>query len=115
MALKTSNVYGDIVIFDNVVSKIVGTTALKCYGVSSLVSRRFTDSLLSIFGREAVNKGVKLVTNNNKIYVDVYINIKKGVNREAVIDSLKSSILYNLDTITGMLVKSVNVHVVGVS
>lgn len=114
MALNTSNIYGNITIYDNVIFKIVGSTALKCYGVSSLVSRRISDSILSLFGKESISKGVKVLTSENKIYIEIYVILKDGVNKEAVIDSLKSSITYNVEYITGMIVKSVNVHVVGV-
>lgn len=114
MALKTSNIYGNILVYDNVLFKIVSSTTLKCYGVSSLVSRRISDSILSLFGKESINKGIKIVTDDNKIFIEIYVILKSGVKREAVIESLKSSITYNVEFITGMIVKSVNVHVVGV-
>ncbi|HHX49421.1 MAG TPA: Asp23/Gls24 family envelope stress response protein [Clostridiales bacterium] len=114
MALSTSNIYGNITIYDNVIYKIVGSTALKCYGVYSLVSRRISDSILSLFGKEPISKGVKVLTSENKTYIEVYVLLKSGVNKEAVVESLKSSIIYNIEHITGMIVKSVNIHVVGV-
>jgi Uncharacterized protein conserved in bacteria len=114
MALNTSNIYGAITISDDAVSMIVSRVALDCYGIVELVSRRLSDSILTLFNRVPVGKGVKIVTMDNRIYVDLYVILKDGVNREAVVESLKSSVEYNVEHLTGMRVKSVNVNVVGV-
>ncbi|MBO5304430.1 MAG: Asp23/Gls24 family envelope stress response protein, partial [Clostridia bacterium] len=86
---------------------------IECYGVAGLVSRRLSDSVLMLFNKEPVSKGIKLVTVDNKIYIDVYCLIVSGINTQAVVDSLKSSIIYHVEHFTGMIVKSVEVHVVG--
>ncbi|MBR2349798.1 MAG: Asp23/Gls24 family envelope stress response protein [Clostridia bacterium] len=114
MALTTFNRYGNINISDTAVAVIVSRVARSCYGVVELVSRRLSDSIMVMFNREPLNKGVKIVTMDNRIFVDLYVIIKDGIRREAVIENLKSSIEYNVEHLTGMRVKSVNVHVVGV-
>lgn len=114
MALNTSNIYGNITISDDAVSMIVSRVALDCYGVCELAARRLSDSILILFNKDPVGKGVKIVTMDNRVFVDIYVILKDGVNKEAVIESLKSSVMYNVEHLTGMRVKSVNVHVVGV-
>lgn len=114
MALNTSNIYGNITISDDAVSMIVSRAAADCYGIVELVPRRLSDSILILFHKVPVGKGVRIVTMDNRIFIDVYVILKDGVNRDAVIDSLKSSITYHVEHITGMRVKSVNVNVVGV-
>lgn len=114
MALSTYNRYGNINISDTAVAVIVSRVALDCYGVVELVSRRLSDSIMMLFKREPLGKGVKIVSMDNRVFVDIYVILKDGVKREAVIENLKSSIEYKVEHITGMRVKSVNVHVVGV-
>lgn len=114
MALNTANGYGNITISDDAVSIIVSRAALECYGIVELASRRLSDSILILFNRVPVNKGVKIVTMDNRVFVDLYVVINSGVNQDTVIDSLKSTVSYNVEHLTGMRVKSVIVHVVGV-
>ncbi|HHT83679.1 MAG: Asp23/Gls24 family envelope stress response protein [Christensenellales bacterium] len=114
MALKTSNIYGDITISDDAVAIIVNRVARECYGVADLVSRRLSDSILSILNKESVTKGVKLITTDNRIYIDLFVLLKADVNKDAVVESLKSTVIYHVELFTGMRVKEVNVHVLGV-
>ncbi|NCA93094.1 Asp23/Gls24 family envelope stress response protein [bacterium] len=113
MALHTSNIYGNISIADDAVAMVVSKVARECYGIAELVSRRLSDSVLMIFNREPIAKGVKLLTEDNRIYIDLYVLVVSGVNVEAVVQSLKSSVAYHVEMFTGMRVKAVNVHVVG--
>lgn len=114
MALNTSNIYGNITISDDAVAMLINKVALECYGVVELASRRLSDSLLELFNRVPVTKGVKLVTMDNRVFVDLYVILKDGVKREAVVESLKSAVQYHVEHLTGMRVKSVNIHIVGV-
>ncbi len=113
MALQTSNIYGNIVVSDEAVALVIKKVAVECYGVSELVSRRLSDSVLMLFNKEPVSKGIKLVTLDNRIFIDIYCLIADGVNVDAVVASLKSSIIYHVEHFTGMRVKQVDVHVVG--
>ncbi len=113
MALQTSNIYGKIVVSDEAVALVIKKVAIECYGVAELVSRRLSDSVLMLFNKEPVSKGIKLVTLDNRIFIDIYCLIADGVNVEAVVASLKSSVIYHVEHFTGMRVKAVDVHVVG--
>ena len=113
MALQTSNIYGKIVVSDEAVALVIKKVAIECYGVAELVSRRLSDSVLMLFNKEPVFKGIKLVTLDNRIFIDIYCLIADGVNVEAVVASLKSSVIYHVEHFTGMRVKAVDVHVVG--
>lgn len=113
MALHTTNIYGNITIADEAVAMVVSKVAKECYGIAELVSRRLSDSVLMLFNKEPVGKGVKLVTMDNRIYIDLYVLIVDGINVEAVVASLKSAVTYHVELFTGMRVKSVSVHVLG--
>ncbi len=113
MSLSTTNKYGNITISDDAIAIIANKVAKECYGVYDLVSRRLSDSLLLLFKKEPLQKGVKLVTTQSRIYIDLYVILNAGVNREAVIASLTKTVIYHVETFSGLIVKAVNVHVVG--
>ena len=113
MALQTSNIYGNIIVSDEAVAQVVKKVTIECYGVADLVSRRLSDSVLMLFNKEPASKGIKLVTVDNRIFIDVYCLIVDGVNTDTVVESLRSSIIYHVEHFTGMRVKSVDIHVVG--
>ena len=81
-----------------------------------------SESQSSIFesARELLNKsykyarGVKIRANQNRIVIDLYVIFKYGVSINAVARSLKDTVKYNVEDFTGMIVDSVNVHVVGI-
>ena len=112
MSVNTSNAYGKISISDLAIAKVASHTAMECYGIVELVSRRFTDSLAELLKKDG--RGVKVTTSGNRIYVDVYVIIKYGVSIGAVADSLREAIKYKVENFTGMIVDTVNVNVIGV-
>lgn len=114
MAVNTSNAYGKITISNESIAVVTGYIARECYGVIDLHSKKFSDTVSDSFKKKSLSKGVKILTINNRIYIDLFVILKYGVAINAVADSLKSSIKYGVESFTGMIVDSVNVNVVGV-
>ena len=114
MAVVTSNAYGKIEISDDAIASVASSSALDCYGIVDLVAKKLSDSFAVFLKKEAPNKGVKVLTVDNKIYIDLYVIIKYGVSISAVADSLKSAVKYSVEEFTGMIVDSVNINVLGV-
>lgn len=114
MPLKTNNIYGSITISDKAVSKIVGRVALDCYGVVAISPNMLVYRLFGVGKkRKIINRGVRITTMDNRVYINLYVIISKGINKDAVVDSLNSLVLYNVSNITGMRVKDVKIHIVG--
>ncbi|MDD4839497.1 MAG: Asp23/Gls24 family envelope stress response protein [Clostridia bacterium] len=114
MSLRTSNKYGKISISDEAVAMVCSYAASECYGVVELVSRRLTDNLSALLNKSTYGKGIKIATIDNKIFIEVFVILKLGVNVEAVKDSLANTVTYACETFTGMRVKRVNINVVGI-
>lgn len=114
MSVKTANAYGRITITDEAIAQIAGVTALECYGIVDLVSKRLSDSLSDLFKRKKYSKGVKVLTSGDRILIDLYVILKYGVSIDAVAQSLKKSVKYGVEKFTGMVVDTVNVNVIGV-
>ena len=114
MSVNTSNAYGKISISDLAIAKVASHTAMECYGIVEMVSRRFTDSLSELLKKDPGGRGAKVTTSGNRIYIDLYVVIKYGVSINAVAESLKESVKYRVEKFTGMIVDTVNVNVIGV-
>lgn len=115
MAVSTKNYYGDIEISSDAIAAVAGFATLDCYGVVDLVQKNLATSICSVFKKQPYTKGI-IVNNNsdNRILIDIYCILKYGVSLSAVAESLKKAVKYTVEDFTGMIVDTVNVHVVGV-
>ena len=114
MLLQTSNKFGKIYINAEAVKIMAAHTALECYGVVDLVSRRFSDKFNRMMSSNDLGKGVNVQIIDNLMYVELFVVLKVGVNIEAVKKSLTDAVKFSLETFTGMSVKRVHVDVVGI-
>lgn len=114
MSVNTSNVYGKISISDSAIAKVAKNAALECYGIVDTVSRGFTDSLSELIKKTGDGRGIRIVTDGDRIYIDVNVIIKYGVSINAVAESLKEGVKYKVEKFTGMIVDTVNVNIIGV-
>jgi len=114
MSVNTANAYGRMFISDEAIAIVAGYTALECYGVVDLVSKKLSDNFAELFKKEPLSRGVKILTVDNRIYIDLYVILKYGVSISAVAESLKRAVKYSVENFTGMIVDSVNINVIGV-
>ena len=114
MSVSTSNAYGRITVTEEAIAQVAGSSALECYGIVDLISKRFTDSLSDLFHKQKMSRGVRVLTNGDRIYIDLYVVIKYGLSIEAVSQSLRRAVKYNVERFSGMMVDTINVNVVGV-
>lgn len=114
MSVTTTNYYGKIYIADDAIAAIAASAALDCYGVVDLVSKRLSDNFADLFKKQQLGKGVKVITNGNRIFIDLFVVLKYGVSISAVADSLKKAVKYRVEEFSGMIVDTVNINVIGV-
>ena len=114
MSLTTSNAYGKISISEEAVAHISRCAALECYGVVGVSSRKLKDSIYNFFSISKKAKGVRVKTVGDRIYIDLSVFLKYGVNIEAVANSLKKSVKYEVERFSGMVVDTINVKILGI-
>ncbi len=114
MSLTTTNKYGKISISDEAVAAVASQVASECYGVVEMVSRRFSDNIATLWGRNKLGKGVKVATVDNLVYIEVFVILKVGVNIETVRKTTADTVKFAVEQFTGMRVKKVHVNVVGI-
>jgi uncharacterized alkaline shock family protein YloU len=114
MSVNTSNAYGRITVTEEAIAQVAAGSAIECYGIVDLVSRRFFDTLADLFKRRRKSRGVKVVSSGDRIFIELNVIMKYGVSIDAVAESLKRSIKYDVEKFTGMLVDTINVNIYGV-
>ncbi len=114
MAIKTENENGAIVLSDNVIARIAGVAASKCYGVVGMAYKNTSDSIASLLKWDSITKGIKVSTNDEKINIDLHIIVEYGVNINAISESIIEQVKYAVEDATGFKVGNIDINVEGV-
>ena len=112
--LSTKNSFGKINISDKAIALVASRTAQECYGVVGLEYVKFTDYIMMLIKNKKRVRGIKIETVGSRIFIDVNVIIKYGVSFDAVANTLKSAIKYNVEYFSGMVVDTININIVGV-
>ena len=114
MGAKIVNELGVIEITDEVLSILAGITAIECYGIVGMASKRATDGLVELLGRDNLSRGVRVHTQGDEIIIDIFIIVEYGISIAAVAKNVIDTLKYNVETLTGLKVNKVNITVEGV-
>ena len=107
---------GTVSFATDVVATIAGLAATEVEGVASMSSP--SSALADMFSRKNTRnftKGVRIDLDGNCVTVDVTIVVEYGSPVPDVARSIQENVKKAIETMTGMSVKSVDVHVTGVS
>lgn len=104
---------GSIRIADDVVSIIAGLAATEVDGIAGM-SGGIAGGIAEILGRKNFSKGVKVEVGEKEAAVDLYIIVKYGVRIPDVALAVQENVKRAIETMTGLSVVEVNVHVQGV-
>lgn len=112
MAITINNELGEVAISQQVVSKIAGAVATKCYGVVGMASRNKKDGLVSLLNIDNITKGVKIFCDEEEgLSIELHIIVEYGVNINVICDSIIHNVSYRVEQSTGLTVDKVNVLV----
>jgi uncharacterized alkaline shock family protein YloU len=111
---EINNQLGSIRIADEVVSTVAGLAAIEVEGVTSLSGGWGTDFVEKL-GKKNFGKGIKVETTNDQTNINIYITIKFGYPIPKVAEDVQREVKMAVETMTGLTVASVNVHIVGVA
>jgi len=114
MGAKLSNSLGLINITDEVLATLAGISAIECYGIVGMASKRATDGLVELLRRENLSRGIRVHAQGEEIIIELFIIVEYGISIAAVAKNVIKTVKYNVENITGLKVNKVNVHVEGV-
>ena len=112
-AVKNANSLGTIRIADEVVSIIAGLAATEVDGIAGM-SGGLVGGIAEMLGRKNFAKGVKVEVGEKEAAVDLYIIVKYGVRIPDVALAVQENVKQAIETMTGLSVVEVNIHVQGV-
>lgn len=104
---------GSIRIADEVVGIIAGLAATEVKGVAGM-SGGISSGIAEMLGRKNFNKGVKVEVGEREAAIDLYIIVEYGVRIPEVAANIQSNVKDAIESMTGLSVVEVNIHVQGV-
>lgn len=111
---EINNEFGTIRIADEVVATVAGLAAVEVEGVSAMSGGWGTD-LVEKLGKKNFGKGIKVEVINDETKIDIFLVIEFGYAIPQVAAEVQREVKQAVETMTGLNVALVNVHIVGVS
>lgn len=101
-------------IADEVVGVIAGIAASEVEGVASM-SGGVVSGLGEMLGKKSFSKGVKVEVGERQTALDLYVVMEYGIRIPEVARRVQENVKRAVESMTGLEVVEVNVHVAGVS
>ncbi|MCL4424724.1 MAG: Asp23/Gls24 family envelope stress response protein [Firmicutes bacterium] len=111
---EVKNDLGKIVVSEEVVATLAGVAATECYGVVGMASRKVTDGLAELLGKESLSKGVEVDIDGNRVGIALHIIVGYGVRISEVARNIRERVKYTVESFTGLKVTGVKINVQGV-
>ncbi len=109
--LNSNEEVGSVRIASDVITVIASIAATEVKGVASLGSKDFAEKI----GVKGPNKGVKVQVNQEDTTIDIQLVIEYGVKILDVASKVQKNVKKSVETMSGLSVSCVNVHVQGVT
>ncbi|MBC7075469.1 MAG: Asp23/Gls24 family envelope stress response protein [Syntrophomonadaceae bacterium] len=105
---------GVIRIADEVVATVAGLAAKDVEGVAAM-SGGWGSELVEKLGRKSFGKGIKVEVSGDNTAIDIFIVVEFGYAIPKVAENVQKEVKMAVETMTGLNVTAVDVHIVGVS
>lgn len=103
----------DIVITDEVIAIVAGAAATEVDTVAGM-STGFAGDIVEVLGGKNPTKGVKVVMNEERAAIDLYVVVKYGHKISDIAWEIQEKVKETVENMTGAVVESVNIHVQGI-
>lgn len=110
---EITNDIGSIRIADEVVATVAGLAAIDVEGVATMSGGWGTD-LVEKLGKKNFGKGIKVEVAENDTKIDIYLIIEYGYPIPTVAETVQKEVKMAVESMTGLKVSAVNVHIQGV-
>lgn len=106
---------GNVKISMEVVATIAGIAASQISGVSGMYQSFAGGIAERLGGKKNPSKGVKVEMTGNNAKIDIYIVVDFGVRIPELAWEIQENVKNNVETMTGLVAESVNIHIEGVN
>lgn len=104
---------GKINYANSVISTIVSVATTEVEGISGIYGSN--GAMTGIIGRNKVPRGVKVVVNGEAVQVDISVTVDYGMPIQKVGRNCQENVRKSIESMTGLHVEKVDIHVIGVS
>ncbi len=112
MTAQLKNEYGSIFISNDVITNIIGISAIECYGLVGMASKSATDGIVKLLKKDNLSQGVKIsIDENNNISIDLFVIVQFGTKISVVAENIIEKVKYSVEKFTGLNVQKVNVNI----
>ncbi len=105
----------NINIAEEVITTIAGIAVSDISGVAEMAGGIAGEITEVLSGKKNLSKGIKAETDGNNVKIDVNIIVNYGVRIPDVAFDIQNKVKQAVETMTGLKVDEVNVHVQGVN
>ncbi len=105
---------GTVRIANDVVATIAGLAATEVEGIAGM-SGGIAGGIAEMLGRKNLTKGVKVELNDTEAIIDLFIIVEFGVAIPSVAENAQNAVRSSVESMTGLNVNAVNIHVQGVT
>ena len=106
---------GSISFTENFLGKLIGHAVTSCFGVVGMMPSSTRQQLFGLVAKEqALDTGIKVTGDADKIDVEIHIMVSYGMNIAAIAASITEKVKYVVFESTGITVDRVNVKVDGI-
>ena len=106
--------YGEVFINPKVIAKTAGLAACESFGVVGMAAVNIANGLATLLKSEELTKGVVVEIIDNEIKIDLHIIVAFSVNIKACSDNVIENVKYEVEELTDLQVKAINIFVEGV-
>lgn len=103
-----------IEVSDEVIAVLAVNATLKTDGVACMAGDIYNALSKNLLGKELVGKGIKVAQYEGSVEIDVNIIVKYGHKIPSVAWDIQENVKKEINTMTGLRVAAVNIHVQGV-
>ena len=112
---ELQNTNEGIQISNDVIAVIAGVAVSEVQGVASM-ARSFAGGITEVLsGKKNLAKGIKVDKENENVKIDVNIIVEYGTRIPDIAFEIQNRVKTSVETMTGLKVEEVNVHVQGVN
>lgn len=114
MGVFFENQLGKIEITNECIATIIGLSSMESYGVVGMASKNVTDGIVNLLGIESLQKGIKVVTTDDVVNVDIHIVVEYGTRIPVIAENIRERVSYAIERYTGLKPGSINIYVDGI-
>jgi uncharacterized alkaline shock family protein YloU len=109
--LKNEIDMGIVKISDEVVGVIAGLATTEVQGIVGMSASLVGGISQILSGKKNLSKGVKVSVGENSATIDLYVVVEYGVKIPEVAEQVQDNVKKAVETMTGLTVSSINIHV----